>query len=195
MKDNFFLEYATCVNKEEARRVSTIEETVTSVLRPPHGSNRSQPIQEKETINLKEVYDSLLSKIKAEEEPGDYGLLHLELLQDAHKNILRGLPLPTNATESGKLSNARRITEFQGEIYEYPCPEESTKAVYKLLDQYNSLFHWCTKNGLDAYEDYYKLFRLCALNFLIYIHFQMEMEDSAEFLGVIYSPSLHRFQH
>ena len=34
-----------------------------------------------------------------------------------------------------------------------------------------------------------------SLNFLIYIHFQMEMEDSAEFWQAMYSPSLHRFQH
>ena len=162
VKDQVFLEFVTHVNKEEEHGVSTIEET-TSVLRPPHGSKRSQSNQEKETINLEEAYDYLLSKIRAEEEPSDYGLLEVSLLQDTHRIILQGLPLPTkDSSEPGKLSNKPRATKYKGEPYEYQDPEDMTEAVNKLLDQYNALFLWCTKNGLDAYEDYYKLFRLCA---------------------------------
>ena len=77
---------------------------------------------------------------------------------------MKDLPLPTNATEPGKLSNASKITEFKGKIYEYPCPEDMTNAVNKLLDKYNYLFDRCTKLGLREYENnyYYNLFRLCA---------------------------------
>ena len=162
VKDKFFLEFITHTNKEEEHGVSTIEET-TSVLRPPHGLIRSLSIQERETLNLEKAYAYLLNKIKTEEKPSDYGLLEVSLLQDTHRIILEDLPLPTKgSSEPGKLSNARRITEFKGEIYEYQYPEDMTNAVNKLLDKYNSLFDRCTKNRLDKYEDYYGLFRLCA---------------------------------
>ena len=162
VKDKFFLEFITHVSKEEEHGVSTIEET-TSVLRPPHGLIRSQSIQEQETINLEKAYEYLLGKVKDEEKASDYGLLEVSLLQDTHRIILKDLPLPTKgSTEPGKLSNARKITEFKGEVYEYQCPEDMTNAVNKLLDKYNYLFARCTKNRLDEYEDYYNLLRLCA---------------------------------
>jgi len=166
VKDQFFLEYVTHVNKEEEHGVSTIEET-TSVLRPPPDSIRSldcQSIQDRETINFEKAYDYLFFKIKVEEEPSDYGLLEVSLLQDVHRIILKDLTLPAKATEPGKLSNAPKITEFNGKIYKYPCPEDMTNAVNKLLDKYNYLFDRCTKHGLQECENnyYYNLFRLCA---------------------------------
>ena len=161
VKDKFFLEYITHVNKEEEHGVSTIEET-TSVLRAPHGSIHSQSIQEQETINLEKAYVYLLSKIKTEEKASDYGLLEVSLLQETHQIILKDLPLPINATEPGKLSKEKRETYYKGEHYEYQKPEDMTKAVNKLLDKYNYLFDRCTKHRLDKYENYYNLFRLCA---------------------------------
>ena len=170
VKDKFFLEYITHVNKEEEHGVSTIEET-TSVLRPTPESEQETrtrnkehlSIRERETINFEKAYDYLFLKIKVEEEPSDYGLLEVSLLQDVHRIILKDLPLPTKATEPGKLSNAKKITEFKGKIYKYPCPEDMTNAVNKLLDKYNYLFDRCTKHGLEEYENYYyNLFRLCA---------------------------------
>ena len=132
VKDKLFLEFITHVNKEEEHGVSTIEET-TSVLR--HGLIHSQCIQEQETINLEKAYDYLLSTIE-KEETSDYGLLEVSLLQEIHRIILKDLPLPTKgSSEPGKLSNARRITEFKGEIYEYQCPEDMTYLVNKLLDK------------------------------------------------------------
>ena len=160
VKDKFFLQFITHVNKEEQHGVSTIEET-TSVLRPPDGLIRSLSIQERETLNLEKSYEYLLSKIKTEEIPSDYGLLEISLLQDTHRIILEDLP-KKGSTEPGKLSNERRITEFEGEVYEYQCPEDMTNAVNKLLDKYNYLFDRCTKHRLEEYEDYYNLFRLCA---------------------------------
>ena len=160
VEDKFILEFITHVNKEEEHGVLTIEET-TSVLR--HGLVHSQPIQEQETINLEKAYYHLLSTIEKEENSSDYGLLEVSLLQETHRIILKDLPLPTKgSSEPGKLSNVRKITEFKGEIYEYQCPEDMTDAVNKLLDKYNSLFDRCTKHGLNEYEDYYNLFRLCA---------------------------------
>ncbi|XP_067042638.1 uncharacterized protein [Acropora muricata] len=160
VKDKFFLEFITHVNKEEEHGVSTIEET-TGVLR--HGLIHSQPIQEQETMNLEKAYDYLLSTIEKEEKRSDYGLLEVSLLQETHRIILKDLPLPTKgSSEPGKLSNLRRITEFKGEIYEYPCPEDMTNAVNKILDKYNSLFDRCTKQRLDEYDNYYNLFKLCA---------------------------------
>ena len=161
VKDKFIREVITHLRKEEEHGVSTIEQT-TSVLRPPHGSIRSPSIQEQETINLEKAYDYLLSKIKTEEEPRDYGLLEVSLLQDAHRITLKDLPLPKGSSEPGTLSNARKITKFKGEVYEYPRPEDMTKEVHKLLDKYNFFFDRCTKHRLDEYEDYYNLFRLCA---------------------------------
>ena len=161
VKDKFFLKFITQVNKEEEHGVSTIEET-TSVLRPPHGLIRPLSIQEQETLNLEEAYYYLPSKIKTEEKPSDYGLLELSLLKDTHRIILKDVPLPTKATEPGKLSNEIRRTTYEGEPYQYQKPEDMDKAVNTLLDQYNYLFDRCTKHGLHEYEDYYSLFRLCA---------------------------------
>ena len=162
VKDKFFLEFITHVNKEEEHGVSTIEET-TSVLRPPHALMRSHSIQEQETINLEKAYKYLRRKVKDEEMGRDYGLLEVSLLQDTHRIILKDLPPPTKgSSKPGELSSERRITEFKGELYEYQCPEDMTNAVNKLLDKYNFLFDKCTQNGLNAYEDYYNLFRLCA---------------------------------
>ena len=170
VKDKFFLEFITHVNKEEGHGLSRIEET-SNVLRPPHDMKPpeyqpSQSVQEQETINLEKAYKYLPIKIKTEEKPSDYGLLEVSLLQGLHQIILKDVPrkkvFSETPPEPGEFSKERRFTTYNEEDYEYQRPEDMTKAVYKLLDVYNPLFERCTKHGLDKYENYYNLFRLCS---------------------------------
>ena len=165
VKDKFLLEFITHVNKEEEHGFSTLEET-TSVLRnrPSHSRlNRSQSIEEKETINLERAYINLLKKIKSEERASDYGLLEASLLEETHRIILQDIPLPAkDYTKPGEMSNKRRIAEFNGEIYEYQNPGDMKNTVNNLLDKYNLLFDSCTKNQLKSYDDYYNLFKISA---------------------------------
>ncbi|XP_067044394.1 uncharacterized protein [Acropora muricata] len=200
VKDKFFPEFITHVNKEEEQGVSTIEGNhqcpstracldafsfyprTRNYGRDPFNQNSNRSDREKRTtskvldrnfrkfwlngsrpINLEKAYKYLRRKVNDEEMGRDYGLLEVSLLQDTHRIILKDLPLPTKgSSKPGKLSSARKITEFKGEFYEYQFPEDMTNAVNKLLDKYNFLFDKCTQNGLNAYEDYYNLFRLCA---------------------------------
>ena len=168
VKDKFFLEFITHVNKEVEHGVSTIEET-SNVLRPQHDMNPPeyqppQPVQE--TINLEEAYKYLPIKIKTEEKPSDYGLLEVSLLQGLHRIILKDVPRTKGFSETpsqpGEFSKERRFTTYKREVYEYQYPEDMTKAVNELLDTYNPLFERCTKHGLEKYENYYSLFRLCS---------------------------------
>lgn len=165
VKDKFFLEFITHVNREEEHGFSTLEET-TNVLRnyvSDFGLRRSQSTEEKETINLEKAYIYLLGKIQREEESGDYGLLEVSLLEETHRIILEDIPPPAkDYTKPGQFSNRRRIAEFKGEIYEYQKPEDMKTAVNNLLDKYNFLFDSCTKNGLKSSADYYSLFKICA---------------------------------
>lgn len=60
------------------------------------------------------------------------------------------------------MSHKRRITEFNGETYEYQNPEDMEIAVNALLDKYNFLFDSYTKGELKNFDDYYNLFKICA---------------------------------
>lgn len=67
VKDKFLLEFITHVNKEEEHGFSTLEETTSALRnRSSHSRlNRSQSIEEKETINVEKAYINLLEKLKA----------------------------------------------------------------------------------------------------------------------------------
>ena len=62
------------------------------------------------------------------------------------------------------MSTNPRVTEFNGDIYHYPTPEDMESAVSNLLDKYNFLFDSCTKgeSGLKDFDDFYSLFKTCA---------------------------------
>ena len=120
--------------------------------------------KEQETINLKVAYENLLDKIKREERPSDYGLVEVSLLEETHRLILQDIPLSKGFTKPGKISTNPRVTEFNGDIYHYPTPEDMESAVSNLLDKYNFLFDSCTKgeSGLKDFDDFYSLFKTCA---------------------------------
>ena len=59
------------------------------------------------------------------------------------------------------MSEWRRSTEFDGEIYEYPIPDDMEKTVSTLLDQYNSLLV-SVKSEEDEVTKMEKLFKVTA---------------------------------
>ena len=74
---------------------------------------------------------------------------------------MEGVDLPKGSTKPGEFSTKPRYTEFNGEHYDYPEPEDMEKAVYNILDMYNNWFDLCTKADLEDFDDFY-LFKTCA---------------------------------
>lgn len=158
--DEFLLDFITHVNREEEHGFSTVEETK-SVLRSRDLKGVTS-IEEIETINLEKAYISLLGKINSEERASDYGLLEASLLKETHKLLLHDVPLPQDYTKPGNMSDKRRMTEFEGEVYEYQMPEDMENAVSNLLDKYNFLFDSYTKVEMKNIDAYYNFFKICA---------------------------------
>ena len=175
------------VNREEGSGFSTFEETDT-FLRSCYVSGyfkRSFSSKaEQETVNLKDAYEHLLGKIKREEESSDYGLMEASLLQETHRILMKDILLPKGKTRPGEFSNKRRYTQFKGEEYNYPEPPDMNKAVVHLLDWCNNLFDRCIKDGLKDFDDFYCLFKTCAL-----MHFELldlhPFSDGNRRLGLI----------
>ena len=151
---------------EEESGFSTFEETEGFLKRcfsQKTPLKRNLSIKENETINLKNAYHHLLEKVEKEERPSDYGLMEASLLQETHRILMEDIPLPqANSTKHGEFSNQPRKTVFKGKKYTYKHPPDMEAAVVELLDQCNSMFDRCTKDGLKDFDDHYYLFKLCA---------------------------------
>lgn len=166
VRDEFLIQFIFHVNMEEESGFSSFEETE-SFLRSCYSRKvnlkRSFSIKEQETINLKTAYQFLLEKVTKEELPSDYGLMEASLLQETHRILMKDIPLPqSDSTKHGEFSKLPRCTYFKGKKYDYKNPPDMGAAVMELLDQCNSMFDRCTKDGLKDFDDFYYLFKLCA---------------------------------
>ena len=164
----FLVLFVFHVNMEDESGFSTFEETE-SFLRSCYSESRgiifkrSFSIKEQETINVKNAYQHLLEKIKKEEEPRNYGLIEASLLQETHRILMRDIPLPhSGSTKHGEFSSCPRSTIFKGQEYNYKNPPDMEVAVMELLDQCNTMFDRCVREGLKDCDDLYCLFKLCA---------------------------------
>ena len=166
VKQQFLFSFIYHVNVEEGHGLTTLEETEAFLLNcsSRRNSASSFSLEEQETINLRAAYENLLAKINKEEQPSDYGLMEVSLLEETHRLILQDIPLPKGFTKPGRMSNNVRVTEFKGELYHYANPEDMESAVSNLLDKYNFLFDSCTKDEgkLEDFDDFYSLFKTCA---------------------------------
>ena len=162
----FLVHYISHVNKEEESGFSTFEETDDFFSRfsseCSNSERRQFTIKERETMNLRNAYEHLLDKIKREEKPKDYGLMEATLLQETHIILMEGIRLPQSSTKHGEFSDKERKTTFKGKEYVYQNPPNMKDAVVQLLDQVNTMYDRCTKDGLKDYEYLYYLFKACA---------------------------------
>ena len=168
VKEDFLLEFVFHVNREEGHGIATFKDTeiflrnCSSERRMSAGSSFS--LEEQETVNLINAYESLLEKIKSEERTSDYGLLEVGLLKETHRLILQNIPQPGGLTKPGEMSNKPRVTEFKGEIYHYANPDDMESTVINLLDKYNFLYDSCIKEkgGPNEDIDVYSLLKTCS---------------------------------
>ena len=158
----FYIRFIFHVNYEEEHGCDTYEETENCLEKVHRELRRGISMEERETINLSNAYKYLAEVAENENDPETNGLLLDSILQDAHKLILEDIKLPRGATEPGKFSDRPRFTEFHGEKYEYPTPEDMHQTVITLLDRHNSLLS-SAKSETDDITRVYNLFKTCAV--------------------------------
>ena len=168
VKEDFLVEFVFHVNREEGHGISTFKDTK-FFLRNCSSERRvsacsSFSLEEQETVNVINAYESLLEKIKSEERTSDYGLLEVGLLKETHRLILQNIPQPVGLTKPGEMSNRPRVTKFKGEIYHYANPDDMESTVINLLDKYNFLYDSCIKEkgGLNEDINVYSLLKTCS---------------------------------
>ena len=166
VKFKFLVDFIHHINSEEELGVSTREE-IETCLGLPYSEllqNLKWPlsIKEQETVNLKEAYSYVLETVQREESDTNYGLLETSLIKEIHREILKGIPVPHYGTRPGEMSDRPRYCEFNGETYYYQHPDNMKAAVDNLIDHYNELFDFITRNGLTSLDNYYNLFKTCA---------------------------------
>lgn len=164
VEEQFLVNFIFRSNLEEGHGLRTLDETRSFLGRIFSRRDFPRPLslEEQETLNMRNAYETLLAKIKREELDRDYGLLEASLLKEIHRVILQDIPLSKGLTKPGEMSNKPRMTEFRGEIYYYANPEDMESAVVNLLDKYNFLFDTCTKDGLTNFKDLCDFFKTCA---------------------------------
>ncbi|XP_071806566.1 uncharacterized protein [Asterias amurensis] len=118
-------------------------------------------VEEQETINLNNAYQYLVDIKKEEKDEAFHGLMEESMLRETNQILLEGVHLPQHTTKPGVYSNQRRITEFNGEIYEYPKPEDMHLAVVSCLDKFNSLYQDAQSESDDE-KKLEKLFKTCS---------------------------------
>lgn len=162
VKEDFLVHFVFHVNREEGHGIATFKDTEI-FLRDCSSETRlstlsSFSLEEQETVNLINAYESLVEKVKSEEKTSDYGLLEVDLLKETHRLILQNIPQHRGLTKPGEMSNKPRVTEFKGEVYHYANPHDMESAVINLLDKYNFLYDSCLNEDIDVYS----LFKTCS---------------------------------
>ncbi|XP_028403024.1 uncharacterized protein LOC114525795 isoform X2 [Dendronephthya gigantea] len=117
--------------------------------------------QETETINVLKAHKFLQEEVKNNQDYGLHGLLAVTLIQDAHKLILKDLPLCKNYTKPGVFSEIERYVEYREELYRYKNPENMEESVQTLLDRYNDLMTHCVKEEKNLELRVRNMFKTC----------------------------------
>ncbi|XP_028402969.1 uncharacterized protein LOC114525749 [Dendronephthya gigantea] len=127
---------------------------------------RPESEQERKTLNIIQGYKFLLNMVEKPHFSAEieelHGLLSVSLIQDAHKLILKDLPLPKNYTKPGVFSERERCVEYHGEWYSYQNPQNMEESVQTLLDRYNDLMTHCVKEEKNSELRVSNMFKTCS---------------------------------
>ena len=130
------------------------------------GSVQRVSEEERNTLNILVAYKFLLNGVEKPHDSAEieqlHGLLAVSLIKDAHKLILKDLPLPKNYTKPGVFSESERYVEYQGEWYGYQKPENMEESVQTLLDRYNDLMTHCVKEETNSELRVRNMFKTCS---------------------------------